>query len=107
LRSRALTVVSALLARRLDRPALGTAVSVGVLSHVAADAAPVLWSPNASLTFLLWPLISTTPYEEPFPGLWELVVDAASDPYLLFEISLVVVALLFWYRDGYPGVPGR
>jgi membrane-bound metal-dependent hydrolase YbcI (DUF457 family) len=99
-----LTVVCFLLARRSDQPELGTAASVGLLSHVAVDAVPALWDPRTSLTFLLWPLVSTTPYDEPFPGLPELVIDSASDPYLLFEIALVVVALLFWHRDGYPGL---
>jgi hypothetical protein len=97
-------VVSALLTRRLDRPALGTAASVGALSHLVADAVPALWDPDTTLTFLLWPLVSTTPYEEPFPGLWELAVASASDLYLLFEVALVAAALVSWRRDGYPGL---
>lgn len=100
-------VVCSLLASRFDRAELGTAVWIGVFSHVAGDAVPVLWNSNAGLSFLLWPIVSTTPYDEPFPGLWELVVNSASEPYLLFEIALVVVALLFWHRDGYPGLSVR
>jgi membrane-bound metal-dependent hydrolase YbcI (DUF457 family) len=99
-----LALVCFLLARRFDRAELGTAASVGLLSHVAVDAVPALWDSKISLTFLVWPLISTTPYDEPFPGLWVLVTDSASDPYLIFEIALVVVALLFWHRDKYPGL---
>lgn len=99
-----LAVCCVLVSRRLDRPALGTAASVGVLSHVVADAVPALWNPDAGLSFLLWPLVSTTPYDEPFPGLWELVIDSASDPYVLFEIALVAAALVYWRHDGYPGL---
>jgi len=90
------------LARRLGRPEAGAVFGVAALSHTLGDALPALWGPgNAS--HLLWPLLPT-PHEGGAPGLLALFRNAASQPFFIVELLLVVAAAAVWYREGYPGV---
>lgn len=97
------TVAALLLARRLDRPQQGVAFAVGMLSHLLTDSLPALWR-DVGADYLLWPLLPVTPYEGGAPGLLELFRSAASEPFFVVELLLVVLAAAVWYRDGYPGV---
>jgi hypothetical protein len=91
------------LARRYGQRESGVAFGIGGLSHVGTDALPALWNPDATATFLLWPVLSVTPYEGS-PGILALFQSSLSDPYFLVELSLVAIAAGVWYRDGFPGL---
>jgi len=99
-----LGLVAAVVARRAERPRAGVSFGIGLGSHLLADAAPALWRGDRTGSFLLWPFETTTPYDEPYPGLDALIATVASDPSLLVELGLVVVAAVFWRCDGYPGL---
>lgn len=100
-----------LLARRRGTPEYGVAFGVGAISHTLVDTLPVLWNPDATWTYLFWPLLSVSGYEEGAPSILALFRDSLSDPYFLLEFVLLAVALALWRADGYPGlglfVPGR
>ncbi|MEF8814332.1 MAG: metal-dependent hydrolase [Halovenus sp.] len=98
----ALAVV--LLARRGGRGREGVAFAVGVFTHVAADALPILWKGDASGDFLLWPLRSVDPGPEGTPDPVDLLLTQAGEPYFLLEFVLLAVALAWWRRDRYPGL---
>lgn len=95
--------VALLLASRLGHDPAGIGLAIGLVSHVVADAVPAFWDSTAGIWFLLWPIRSATPYDQPFPGVIELLVTAAGDPYLLFEIGVFTLAVVSWRREGYPG----
>ena len=100
-----LSLLAIWLARRYDRPELGTAAAIGALSHVLVDALPVLWREEAEASFLLWPLVAVEGYEEPgAPSVPELLAESAAQPYFLLEFVLLAIALVWWRRDGYPGL---
>jgi membrane-bound metal-dependent hydrolase YbcI (DUF457 family) len=90
------------LARRLGRREAGAVFGIGMLSHTLTDALPALWGPG-SANHLLWPLLPT-PYEGGAPGLLALFRNAASQPFFVVELLLVVAAAAVWYREGVPGV---
>lgn len=91
------------LCRHYDRESWGIAFAIGSLSHALVDAAPVLWDPDASAGFLLWPLIPVEPYADSAPTVRALLLDSLTDPYFLLEFVLFGVALLIWASEGYPG----
>lgn len=99
-----LAVLADALARRVGRRESGAVFGIGMLSHALSDALPVLWSPDATATFLLWPLLPVSPYEEGPPGILALFRASLADPFFLVEMTLVALAAVVWYRDGYPGV---
>ena len=98
-----LVVLVAALARRYDRGEAGAAFGIGVLAHVGVDALPALWDPDATATFLLWPVLTVTPYEGA-PSILALFRESLGDPFFLVELLLVVLAATVWYRDGSPGL---
>jgi hypothetical protein len=99
----ALVVVWLLAARRDARP-LGTALAIGVLSHLFTDALyPLLGLDVEFLTFLGWPLLPLPAYEvdSSFAAHFALVEVT---PAFVFELVLVVVASVVWHYDGRPGL---
>ncbi|MEF8937667.1 MAG: metal-dependent hydrolase, partial [Halovenus sp.] len=53
-----------LVARWYTDAEYGVAFGVGMVSHPLVDAFPALWDGGASWTFLLWPVLAVTPYDE-------------------------------------------
>ncbi|MES3516473.1 MAG: metal-dependent hydrolase [Natronomonas sp.] len=98
-----LSVAVYLLARRLDRPAIGVAFGIGAVSHLLLDALPAVWGAGEA-GFLLWPIVPVEEYEEGAPTIVALLLDSLSDPYFFSEFVFVAVALVVWRRDGYPGI---
>lgn len=97
-----------LLARRVGRPALGSAFAIGYTSHLLGDVAYRHFVEDESLGFLLWPLVPQ-PRDDPI-GLNSRLVDYLGDFvgflgtgmgrwYLLLEAVLLGSALLLWHRD--------
>ena len=89
--------------RRSSLPdTVGTAFTVGVLSHPAADALwPLAFGLYRELGFLLWPVTESPPYE----GVKTLViVGDVTVTTVWIEIPLLVTALALWWRDGRPGL---
>lgn len=99
-----LTLVAVAVARRVGRPRAGASFVLGLGSHLLADAAPALFRGDRTGSFLLWPFDTTTPYDEPYPGLDTLLTTVASEPSLVVEGGLVLAAAWYWREDGYPGV---
>lgn len=97
-------VVVLLVARRYDRGNWGIAFVIGAISHVFLDAVSVLWDPESSATFLLWPILPVEPYPEGPPTILGLLSESITDPYFLTEFAFLAIALFLWRRDGYPGL---
>jgi len=106
--------VAALVARRLDRPAVGAAFAVGYLSHLAGDVLyPVLLGGDPSVAYLLWPLVENPGKTAPvltivgdlFGRFLEFLATPRGRLYLLGEATFLLVALGLWVWDGFPG-PG-
>ncbi|TYL36718.1 metal-dependent hydrolase [Natronococcus pandeyae] len=91
------------LARRYDRPEYGIAFVLGALSHALVDALPVLWG-GTDPSFLLWPALPVEAYESGAPSVIGLFQESLGDPYFLLEFVLAAIALVYWRRDGYPGL---
>jgi membrane-bound metal-dependent hydrolase YbcI (DUF457 family) len=99
----ALAVAWLLAARRDARP-LGTALAIGVLSHLFTDALyPLVNLDFEFVTFLGWPLLELPPYEvdSSFAAHFALI-DLS--PTFVFELVLVAVASVVWHYDGNPGL---
>lgn len=98
-----LAVVVILVARRIDRPAVGVAFAVGSLSHTLTDVVPSLWG-EGTANQLLWPMVSVEPYEGGPPTIVGLLLDSLGQPYFLVEFVLGAIALGLWLHDGRPGL---
>ncbi|WP_306059259.1 metal-dependent hydrolase [Natronococcus wangiae] len=97
-----LSIGAVLLARRYGRP-YGPAFALGALSHVLVDVLPALWG-AADPNILLWPVLPIELYESGAPSVIELFLESFGDPYVLLEFVLAALALVYWRRDGYPGL---
>ena len=97
-------LVAYVLASRSGHPEWGVGLTVGALSHLIVDALPVLWDPEASGSFLLWPVWSVEEYQDGAPTVTALLVEQLGDPYFLIEFPLFAIAVVCWYRLGMPGV---
>jgi hypothetical protein len=89
---------------RADRRPLAVAFGIGTVVHVFGDALyPLLRLEVSHLGFLLWPVVPPIEYEveQSFAAHFALVEPS---PELAFEFLLVVVALVVWRADGYPGL---
>lgn len=97
------TVLAVAIANHFHRGEYGIAFGVGTLSHATADALPALWQSEATANFLLWP-ITDLAVPETSPTLLGLLRSSLSDPYFLFELTLLGIAVLVWRSHGYPGM---
>lgn len=103
--------VTGFLARR---PRIAPAFAIGYLSHLAGDVAyPLITEGDLRIEFLLWPLVpqSSGGPPEGLAHLRELVMEfiaflatTRGAVYLLFDVSLVLLAVLVWIWDGMPGI---
>lgn len=110
-----LAATVAYVARRFGRGTLGAAFAVGYLSHLPAD---VLYGPltdggPVSVDSLLWPVVAQTPSNGEglfttvlyYVGEYRSFLATPRAPYyLLFEVTLVGLAVALWVADGAPGV---
>jgi hypothetical protein len=97
-----LCLLAYVLTRHSLRSELAVAFTVGALSHALVDALPSLWS-TASISFLLWPVLSVHSPEGSLSVL-AVVGAALTSPWFLLELLLAVLALFVWHRDGVPGL---
>lgn len=107
-------VALSVLAIRTERVQLGVAFTIGCWSHLAGDVLnPLRYGDPLNATRVLWPAVSSTPYEQDLGFgrglvyLGEFLVSLQSislgtlfTTYLL--LPLVTVAV--WIDDGYPGL---
>ncbi len=113
----ALSVVVVAVARRLDRPRVGTAFVVGYLSHLPADAVyGAVFGGPISLRPYLWPFVDAA--SSGGGGLLDNVAYYALRflfflaterglAFLALELCFLAFAAWIWVRDGCPGLPGR
>lgn len=76
----------------------------GWVVHSLSDAADVLLGGDlAYANYLLWPALTTPPYdtEKSFAA---HLTQVDPTPYFLVQLGLTVLAVLVWRRDGYPGL---
>ncbi len=107
-------VTVALLARAGGVPEAGTAFGLAYLSHLPADALyPVVLGDGPKLSFLLWPLVPVVETDpEPFAAylldvvasFQEFLASPRAVVFVGFEVALLTIALVQWYRDGLPGL---
>lgn len=88
-------------ARARDRPEIGVAVAVGILTHVATDVPwHVLAGTYAELGFLLWPITPMPAYTGVKPlatvGGYEVTT-------LWLEAPVFLAGVTLWWHDGRPG----
>lgn len=90
-------------ARRLSVPdAVGTGFAVGYLAHPPADALwPLVLGLEHELGFLLWPVTHSPEYVGRKPL---FAVGGTTVTTLWFELPLLALGLVVWWRDGAPGL---
>lgn len=113
-----LCALAIVVAHRRDRPALGVAFAVGILSHLPGDARGVLLDgdPWIVASYLFWPLVEAPIYEK--DSLWDHVSEwiAAMEglryqtlgelltgPFGV-QLAMFAAILAVWAIDGFPGV---
>jgi hypothetical protein len=101
----------------LDRRQEALAFAVGYASHLLGDVLyPALTGGQLSWSILLWPVVVTDVQGETpalefvgllFDGYLQLVSGGESGVgyFVLFELSLLALALVVWLVDGRPGLP--
>lgn len=108
------TAVVIVFADRRGARAVGTAFSVGYLSHIAGDGLFfLLTSGTVSVDYMLWPLVTSPAGNDSLqaivPRLWSSFVTFLGTPrgkvYLSLELALLALALGLWLWDGTPGIP--
>jgi hypothetical protein len=96
-------LAAVLVARRLSVPdAVGAGFAVGYLAHPPADALwPLALGLERELGFLLWPVTHSPEYvgRKPLFVVGDLTVTT-----LWFELPLLALGVVAWWRDGAPGV---
>ncbi|WP_049972856.1 metal-dependent hydrolase [Haladaptatus cibarius] len=77
---------------------LWTAFAVGYLTHPFADVLqPAVAGDYERVTFLLWPLLE-------LPAKQSVNLSVSVSGFFVFELFLVVVAVVVWVLDGTPGL---
>lgn len=109
--------VALLVGDRLGRREVAVAFAVGYLSHLPGDVVyPLAYGSGLDWRFLFWPFVSVPPAND--GGITGRVVELLVQfgaflrtprglAYAALEVLLLVVALLAWRRDGWPGIPRR
>lgn len=112
----AVCVLAAIVAAEYDRTDIGSAFSIGLFSHLFADALQaVLAGQFGQAAFLLWPLFPAPTYPKDAPAdhvvVWldqfrAIVTTPAAGltTWFGFQLVLVLVALVVWIADGAPGL---
>lgn len=98
-----LAMAGYLFARSLSREVEGIAFGIGLIAHTLTDAIPVFWG-DTSISYLLWPLLPVTPYEDGSPTIIGLLLQSLGEPYFYTEFVFAGIALIVWRFDGYPGL---
>lgn len=81
------------------------AFGTGYLSHLFADSIfPFLGGGVGEITFLFWPVIPQPAVTGPDVSIVTYLIQTAGAPRSLFQWGLFAIALVVWYRHGYPGV---
>ena len=79
-------------------------LAVGWVSHSGADAATIIVGDSlAYANFLMWPLLTTPPYETA-PSFAAHLATFALTPYFLLQFALAGIAAGLWLLDGVPGM---
>ena len=92
------------LARRYTRSEYAIAFGIGYLSHLAADGLrSALNGEFENLSYLVWPLVPLSPTDTKVSILAHFLTFQL-EPFTVFELGLVALALLVWWRDDVPGV---
>lgn len=109
--------VAVLLGDRVGRRDVAVAFAVGYLSHLPGDVVfPLAYGSSLDWRFLLWPFVSvpTANYGGVTGRVLELLgqfgaflLTPRGLAYAALEGLLLLIALLAWWRDGWPGVPRR
>lgn len=90
--------------RKTNNSTIWMAFTIGYLSHLVADAAlPIFQGDSAYANFLLWPFLSTPPYETA-PSFTAHFTNMEFTGFFAFQILLVIVAIGVWIHDGLPGL---
>lgn len=93
-----------IIAIRLERQPLVTALGLGYVSHLFADALyPALEGEFYYLGFLGWPIVPPVEYEGSESILAHLLA-AEVTPTFVFETALALATIGLWYRHGLPGL---
>jgi membrane-bound metal-dependent hydrolase YbcI (DUF457 family) len=96
------------LARPSEQSEIGLLAGLSMLSHPVIDSIPALWDPATSARHLLWPLLAVETVERSPPStstVQELLLARLTTPWFLLELLVFVVAMVWWHRDGTPGLP--
>lgn len=80
-----------------DQTESAVGFSVGILSHPFIDALPVLWRPERSPDFLLWPSLPVEPPEGSL-SVVGLFLDSLSKPYFWSQLVVFGIAVVLWTR---------
>lgn len=79
-------------------------LAVGWVSHPVADGVGLLVDPDpVAAVYFVWPLLGS-PDPDPVPNRIAHYISTMTEPLRLIEFSLVLIAILVWYRDGCPGL---
>lgn len=100
-----LSILAYALAARYQNPEWGSAFAIGALSHAIVDVLPpAIRGEYAFTTSLLWPLLPAPPYEERNRAIVDYFFSIGLTPIVAFEILLMIMMVIIWWRDGRPGV---
>lgn len=99
---------------RWERREAALAFAVGYVSHSLSDLGPDVvfgllqgdWRQLEWTTYLLWPLLPAPPYPHDDSFVQHLA-GLILDPYMVFQLGLLGVAVVVWYRSGMPGLANR
>ena len=96
-------VLAVLVVRRSSYPdSIGTGFAIGYLSHPPADAFwPLILGIEDELGFLLWPVVHSPEYVGQKPL---FAVDGFTVTTLWFELPVLALVVILWWRDGFPGL---
>lgn len=93
------------LVTRYRSPEWGSAFAIGALSHAIMDVLPsAIRGEYAYTTSLLWPLLPAPPYEGRNRAIVGHFFSIEPTPIVAFEILIMIVMVIIWWRDGRPGV---
>ena len=103
-----------LIARRFDRGDVGSSFALAYLSHLPADVFyPMVLGRSPNFAFLFWPFVDIESsgtvalagrVVELFVQFLEFLETPEGIAFLFVEVALMLLTLLVWRRDGWPGL---